>query len=173
MRSRGTDANIEVTLPITPMLDMAFQLLFFFVMNFNPSDLIEGQLDLSLPSDAPKQAIDKPKTNLADTTEDFPSDVTVKVRTRHGEGAAAGEISDLTVINSSTPDGSNNFRDDLDKLRAHLAERRKNTEGKGKDNIKVQGDGKLKWRSIMKVMDACRKAGYKNVSFVPPEDLGR
>ena len=42
-----------------------------------------------------------------------------------------------------------------------------------KDNIKVQGDGKLKVKSLMKVMDACKKAEFKNVSMVPPEDFGR
>jgi biopolymer transport protein ExbD len=42
-----------------------------------------------------------------------------------------------------------------------------------KEAIKVQGDGKLKVRNVMKVMDKCREAGFGNVSFVPPEDFGR
>jgi biopolymer transport protein ExbD len=41
----------EVALPVTPMLDVAFQLLFFFIMTFHPADL-EGQIELSLPPDA-------------------------------------------------------------------------------------------------------------------------
>ena len=41
--------DAKIALPITPMLDMTFQLLFFFIMNFNPVD-IEGQLDAALPS---------------------------------------------------------------------------------------------------------------------------
>ena len=43
----------------------------------------------------------------------------------------------------------------------------------GLEAIKVQGDSKLKVRSVMKVMDACRQAGFGNVSFVPPEDQPR
>ena len=36
-------------LPITPMLDMAFQLLTFFIMTYRPSAL-EGHMDLTLPA---------------------------------------------------------------------------------------------------------------------------
>src|SRR5947209_19095011 len=39
---------LEPELPITPMLDMSFQILFFFVMIYHPSAL-EVQLDLKLP----------------------------------------------------------------------------------------------------------------------------
>jgi len=52
---RKTEAGPEPTLPVTPMLDMAFQLLAFFVMTYHPSDL-EGQMDLSLPSENITQA---------------------------------------------------------------------------------------------------------------------
>jgi biopolymer transport protein ExbD len=38
----------KVQLPITPMLDVALQLLFFFIINFNPADR-EGQVELALP----------------------------------------------------------------------------------------------------------------------------
>jgi len=55
---------------------------------------------------------------------------------------------------------------ELKKVRETLPQNQKN-------NIKVQGDGKLKVRSLMKVMDACRSAGFENTSMVPPEDFGR
>src|SRR5258708_28735629 len=42
--------DTKIVLPITPMLDMTFQLLFFFIVSFNPADL-EGAVDTSLPSD--------------------------------------------------------------------------------------------------------------------------
>jgi biopolymer transport protein ExbD len=37
-RRRNREPGPEVTLPITPMLDMSFQLLFFFMATFNPTD---------------------------------------------------------------------------------------------------------------------------------------
>ncbi len=36
-RRQGTDF-VEPDLPITPMLDMSFQLLAFFIMTFKPAD---------------------------------------------------------------------------------------------------------------------------------------
>ena len=35
------------------MLDMTFQLLFFFLLNYHPT-APEGQMDLALPTDKPK-----------------------------------------------------------------------------------------------------------------------
>src|SRR5947207_2085199 len=43
-----SEAAPEVELPITPMLDMAFQLLTFFLFTYHPSAL-EGQMELALP----------------------------------------------------------------------------------------------------------------------------
>ena len=50
MPRRKIKGDDRIALPITPMLDMTFQLLFFFIINFNPADL-EGQMDMSLPSE--------------------------------------------------------------------------------------------------------------------------
>ena len=48
-RHRGQTTDfVEADLPITPMLDMSFQLLAFFIMTFKPSPT-EGQLAMSLP----------------------------------------------------------------------------------------------------------------------------
>jgi biopolymer transport protein ExbD len=170
-RRGGAGIPSEVTLPITPMLDMAFQLLFFFIMTFNPSDL-EGQLDVSLPSDADKAAHKKedqdPKKAPDKSPEpEFPSDMTVKVRTQL-DGQHDGEISALFVRRL---DGKEEPVNDLAGLRRYLEKAQETTTNK--EAIKVQGDGKLKVRSVIEVMDVCRKAGFKNVSFVPPEDLGR
>ena len=41
---------VEPDLPITPMLDMSFQLMAFFVFTFRPSPT-EGQIAMSLPKD--------------------------------------------------------------------------------------------------------------------------
>ena len=42
------DPSPGVTLPITPMLDMSFQLLCFFVLTFRPAPA-EGQIAVTLP----------------------------------------------------------------------------------------------------------------------------
>ncbi len=35
-RKRKDETPVDVTLPITPMLDMSFQLLSFFILTFHP-----------------------------------------------------------------------------------------------------------------------------------------
>ena len=47
-RRRQTTEFVEPDLPITPMLDMSFQLLAFFIMTFQPGPT-EGQLAMTLP----------------------------------------------------------------------------------------------------------------------------
>jgi biopolymer transport protein ExbD len=48
-RRLKSDPASDITLPITPMLDMTFQLLFFFIMTFKPPSKTEGldRLDLA------------------------------------------------------------------------------------------------------------------------------
>lgn len=167
-RNRSKPPNeSKVSLPITPMLDMTFQLLFFFIINFNPADQ-EGQIEMALPSEnitAAKDNKPDPSKGADKDPLEFPSDLTVTVRTQR-DGINDGEISALFVRNA---EGKESPVDGLEGLKADLKKRRE--ELSQKDNIKVQGDGKLKVRSLMKVMDACKAAGFKNVSMVPPEDF--
>ncbi len=163
---RKPDADIEPNLPVTPMLDMAFQLLAFFVMTYHPSDL-EGQMDLSLPSENITQAKKQEdvQTNAAPDPNkplELPANVTVIVRTQM-DGVNDGRISALTLQDDAGPHAV----DTLDKLVAELKDRSKTVENK--ENIKIQADGKLKWEEVVKVMDVCQQAGFKNISFVPPE----
>jgi biopolymer transport protein ExbD len=162
---RKTEAGPEPNLPVTPMLDMAFQLLAFFVMTYHPSDL-EGQMELSLPSEAISQAQDK-----EDIKPDAPVDkdqdmklaanITVIVRTQR-DNVNSGLISGIAVQD----DSGTNAVDTLDKLREELKARHATVENK--ENIKIQADGKLKWEEVISVMDVCQQAGFKNISFVPP-----
>ncbi|HEY1192024.1 MAG TPA: biopolymer transporter ExbD [Gemmata sp.] len=50
-RKRGGTDFVEPDLPITPMLDMSFQLLAFFIMTFKPAPT-EGQIMLTLPKES-------------------------------------------------------------------------------------------------------------------------
>jgi biopolymer transport protein ExbD len=162
---RKQEAGPEPNLPITPMLDMAFQLLAFFVMTYHPSDL-EGQMDLSLPSEnitqAKKQdevqADAKPDPNQA---LELPANLTVIIRTQM-DNVNNGRISALTLQDDAGP----HQIDNLDKLATELEERSKTVENK--ENIKIQADGRLKWEAVVQVMDVCQQAGFKNISFVQP-----
>jgi biopolymer transport protein ExbD len=62
----------ELSMAITPMLDLAFQLLAFFIITYHPSQLQEGQMTLNLPDAAQTQAAN-PKEAQADTS--LPGDI--------------------------------------------------------------------------------------------------
>jgi len=183
----GNDS--EIVLPITPMLDMTFQLLFFFISLFNPNAgaerLIEGQMDLMLPSDAKKEsakmaskpedvdpmAISNKKDPLMEDDDlpdlDIPADLTVIVTTQI-DGTHDGTINALFVEDRSGKT-SVELDDGLRELIRYLKEQRAKADEKG--SIRVQGDSRLRWEAMVKVMDACRKAGYETVGFMQPPDF--
>lgn len=162
---RKTESGPEPNLPVTPMLDMAFQLLAFFVMTYHPSDL-EGQMELSLPSENISKAKSPEEVKMdaevdKDKPIELPTNVTVIVRTQR-DNVNNGLISGIQVQD----DAGAHPVDTLEKLAEELKARHATVENK--ENIKLQGDAKLKWEEIIKVMDVCQQAGFKNISFVPP-----
>jgi biopolymer transport protein ExbD len=165
-RGKGEGSGVEPALPITPMLDMAFQLLAFFIFAYHPSDL-EGQMDFTLPSETSPGATNRPDVIPDSRPEgdriDLPSNLTVMVRTQQ-DGIHNGIISALSVQNDSGTEQVDN----LEQLKKHLEKLRTTVEHK--DAIKIQADGKLKWDGVVQVMDACHAAGFQNISFVPPPD---
>src|SRR6266851_2114781 len=48
-RRTSFDRPGSVDMPITPMLDMTFQLLFFFIVNYHPP-INEGEINYNLPA---------------------------------------------------------------------------------------------------------------------------
>jgi biopolymer transport protein ExbD len=176
MPRRPIKYDDKISLPITPMLDMTFQLLFFFIMNFNPADL-EGQMDMSLPSEDIKAAKDKPadaKAAPEKTPEpEFPSDLTVQVRTQNAEGSEGG-ISAIFVrglVGKEEPIKGIDSRELLANLKIYLHDKQATLTHK--ESIKIRGDSHLRIKHLMKVMDVCKAAGYTNTSLIPPEDQGR
>jgi biopolymer transport protein ExbD len=163
---RGHDKPAKVEIPITAMLDMSFQMLIFFIMNFNPSDL-EGQMDMALP--AKTEAVSKEKENpdpkSSDSEEDtkLPADLTVLVRTDR-DGPNKGQINQLVVRDKS----GDTTIPTLEKLTAHLNNAKDQLSNK--DEIKIEADSQLQWARVVEVMDAARKAGF-TTGFGPPPDL--
>ena len=169
MPRRRPEADAKIVLPITPMLDMVFQLLFFFIMNFNPADL-EGQMDMSLPSEDVKQAKDKQQESKANPEKnlepEFPSDLTVQVRTQNGDGGN-GSISAISVRGADGKEEPINGPDLLGGLKKYLEAKRATVTYK--ESIKIRGENKLRIRYLMQVTDACKAAGYTNTSLVSSE----
>jgi biopolymer transport protein ExbD len=157
----------EVDVPIVPFLDMSFQILFFFIMNYHPSAL-EGQMDMSLPAagEAKAQSIENVDPNvIPDDKIEIKSELTVVVRTPH-DNINDGAISQISV----TGDQGEITVPSVEALERHLKSVQR--ELTNKTDIKIQAESRLKYYFVIQIMDACVKAGYPNVSFAPPPDLG-
>ena len=97
--SKGHTSKVQM--PITPMLDMTFQLLFFFLLNYHPT-AAEGQMDLALPTE-------QGKVNPADLNPlqaavgeerdpEEPPEVTVIIEAIQGDDPrTVGQISEISV----------------------------------------------------------------------------
>jgi biopolymer transport protein ExbD len=163
------------------MLDMTFQLLLFAMLWFRPSSL-EGQMDLALPSEKPTTSQTNesklPDTAVDDDTEDpkEPPEVTIivtAVQANQGEDANdVGKIKEITVRlkEGATPilaEGA-----DPDRLLAQLQEHLKKVRETltNKNDVLMKSEKRLKWQYVVKVRDACQKAGFSNAHFSPPPD---
>jgi biopolymer transport protein ExbD len=156
---RKKDEGPEVELPITPMLDMAFQLLTFFIFTYHPSQM-EGQVEMDLPSRVatPGGGADVP------TDDQATAGVVVRVKTQHG--VESGTIVFPIEIESDLAKGVVNSVEDLE---IHLAELRKSGRLLGKTGVRIEAERRLKWAFVVDVMDACKRAGL-TISFASPPD---
>src|SRR4051794_37295805 len=107
-KHRGGMDGPKPMVPITPMLDLTFQLLFFFITLFDPGaggqKFMEGQMEMSLPAPVKKEnkgaAADPSKVKPDELSRkeeeedplDIPADLTVVVRTQL-DGSSNGSIS--------------------------------------------------------------------------------
>jgi biopolymer transport protein ExbD len=188
----------EIDLPITPMLDMAFQLLTFFIFTYNPSGL-EAQMDLALPSKTAIAATD-PADMKAETQSDIPKeaelplDLSVEIRSSGAspyilvEGVNPTSVETLDALKEKLTalftDKARSIKAKADEMPPKEAEAFKLEEMK-KMAVKVQGNGDLEFGKMVETMDACRTAGQKgfeaagfnvrkqgvvSVSFAPPSD---
>ncbi len=164
---RKAEAGREVELPITPMLDMAFQLLMFFILTYRPS-MLEGHMALSLPSAGDARAATPvevdPKTSAPEEMPELPAEVTVLVKTQDGANTD-GRIHQLLVQERQ---GNKEFANQQE-LRQYLQRVRQTLTNQ--TDIKIQADARLKYAAVIEVMDTCLQAGFRNVAFVEPLNL--
>ncbi len=165
MRKRREE-NVDV--PITPMLDMAFQLLTFFVLTYRPMPA-EGQFVMNLMPAAPATDINAEAPENAPINPDLPASLrTLPTTLRAGEGGTLGKI---TL-------GDNDFQGDMAKLRGELAQIFKDpTLPFDQTLIKVDPD--LKYAELMQVINAfslafadAKKEAKLSFAELSPEERG-
>ena len=129
----------EVEVPITPMLDMAFQLLTFFILTYKPTPA-EGQFSMNLlPAQAVAKLDEKPKENTTPSL-----DIALKtLRTvlKAGEGGTLSEI----ILEDQAIQG-------MDELKKKLEEF-VNEPNLSFDQTLIKVDPHLKYSELMRVID--------------------
>jgi biopolymer transport protein ExbD len=154
-RRRAEEPPVDVTVPITPMLDMSFQLLSFFILTFRPMPT-EGQLAVNLPKiDASQQVEQDPLP-----PEDKKDEYTVTLIS-----GSSGEVANISMKGPTAEMGNiRNFADLFDQLKKLAQSSARGAEG---ISITIEASNDLVYARLIDVMDMCKKAGYESVNLQP------
>jgi biopolymer transport protein ExbD len=146
----------EVLFPVTPMLDMAFQLLAFFILTFNPS--AETNLDLDLPAtpvalpSAPRgEARPLPARNV---DSDLENDLLVRA-----EADELGDLKTLRLGEAPLPD--------LSALGGRLRRYIQLLEGKPL-RVRLVADDRLRYEPAAQIIATCQAAGVAAIRLTQP-----
>lgn len=147
----------EVEVQITPMLDMAFQLLTFFILTYRPAPS-EGQFALNL---LPAQAVSKPDETPADPNAAANDQLPPALKTVTTTLRANGDGTLATVVM-----GDNDVP--LNEIDAELKKLYKNPDLPF-DQALIQVDPTLKYSELVKIIDAFSRAEVTKISFAELE----
>jgi biopolymer transport protein ExbD len=147
----------EVAFPVTPMLDMAFQLLAFFIFTFKPPST-ETHLDLNLPATPvalPSAALGSAQPIPARNVDtDLENDLLVR--------AEANDLGDLKVLKlgeAPVPD--------LAALGKRLHLYTQLLEGKPL-RVRLVADDSLRYEPAARIIATCSAAGVAAIRLTPP-----
>ncbi|MGE3819618.1 MAG: ExbD/TolR family protein [Isosphaeraceae bacterium] len=150
----------EVMFPVTPMLDMAFQLLAFFVLTFQ-APTAETHIDLELPvtplamPGAPRG--DARSGPLRSVDSDLENDLIVRA-----ESDELGDLKSLSLGESGLPD--------VDALGDRLR-RYARAIGDRPLRVRLVADDGLRYEEAARVMAACSAAGVASIRLSEPGGL--
>ena len=154
---RKEEKPFPVDLPITPMLDMSFQILSFFIITFHPMPQ-EGQLSLHLPK------TDDTSESKAELPPDVPDEKQDEYKILVTD--AGGAVGNLAV---QGPTGVTPIADvgngKLENLKQVLKTIPKPKDGKKGPTVKIESSKLLKYSQLIMLMDICRNAGFDSVGI--------
>ncbi len=146
----------EVAFPVTPMLDMAFQLLAFFILTFkSPSD--ETHLDLDLPTTpaalpAAAEGRARPRElRRADT--DLENDLLIRA-----EANDLGDLKNLRLGEATVPD--------LPTLSRRLRQYARLLDGRSL-RVRLVADDRLRYEPAAQIISTCSAAGVYSIRLSP------
>ncbi len=155
-RKRREESPLEIAVPITPMLDMSFQLLSFFILTYHPMPT-EGQLAINLPK---VDATESPPPLEPLPPEPQKDEYTITVY--------AGSSGDVALLGLKGPtvnsENIKTFSDLLGQLQAIPKPAGRGAEGV---SITIEASNDLSYARLIEIMDLCKKAGYESVNLMP------
>jgi biopolymer transport protein ExbD len=165
--SRTTGVNLGLI--ITPMLDMSFQILAFFIMTYHPSAL-EGHLagTLAAPPDNPGHGGIDRDAPILDPGELNDSALTVVVKSAGEAPGKPGKIllrRKVEPVPAQIADATVTW---VQARRLLQIELKRLGDGVDKTSIRIEADAELRHEIVIDVYDVCRNAGFSRILFVPP-----
>jgi biopolymer transport protein ExbD len=143
-RTKRKRSQAEVELNLAAMLDMAFQLLAFFILTFKPSP-VEGQIDLRLPPPRPVTNTESGRSPGADEQNTDPlQGLNTLVITVLGN--KAGEIDGLLIGEGPAPS--------VPALEARVRDILSDP-ANSFDQVIIQVGSTLRYEHLMKIVDIC------------------
>jgi biopolymer transport protein ExbD len=142
----------EVELNLAAMLDMAFQLLTFFILTFKPAP-VEGDVLLHMPPPAPTTVVKNAQDAGSDAKNVNPvQGLNTLVITLQGD--PAGGIEAISVGDTKVDGG---LRGLASRLKSVLGD-----ESSSFDQVMIQVDPKVHYQELMRVIDACTRQKTQN-----------
>ena len=161
-KHKNETEDVQPDLPITPMLDMSFQLMFYFIMNFRVAPS-EGQIAMSLPKEEGSATSDAMPSQTADKPVSFI--VTVA-------GGANGTIGAMTIREKDGPPGGDEIGASIDRYSAELKKRKAALGGRPSKLTLEIGDGVLH-EYVVRLLDVGVQAGFEDIAPVPADQRKR
>ena len=166
----------EVIINVVPMLDMTFQLLFFFIITFQAPTGLEAQIPLVLPPPEGQQeaAKDKKDNTDKDIVPTIDSDVIVEVKSLNNP-QYPGEMGEVEVSGLAKeiirPTPGKSLDEGRTEVLARLGETMKQMAQdlkKDKLSLRLKADPGVKWERVIQVADTCRQAKFLGIRFEKP-----
>jgi len=159
--SSKTD-QVEPDLPITPMLDMSFQLLAFFIMTFKPSPT-EAQIAMTFPAPiSGDRGIVSP-----DLPSDRPANFTVQIASTE-----TGTIKSISIREEGSAVVAKDLGSDVGNYFKELKSQYEQLNGKPAKLI-LEIDGNLLEDHVVKLLDHGMRAGFNDITPVPSDKSKR
>jgi biopolymer transport protein ExbD len=146
---------VEPDLPITPMLDMSFQLMAFFIFTFRPAPT-EGQIAMALPK------LEGGDSAIPSITDDKPIAYIVQV-----EASSNGTIASMSISEKEGADAKPEaLGADFKQYEAALRKRFVAGQAKpAKLTLKI-GDGLLQ-EYVVRLLDIANQVGFSDIAPIP------